>query len=328
MNTKIDDDVKNKSFERVYLLYGEERYLLNQKKQLLLSALKGDNDLNFATFEPRSVSEGALFDFAETLPFLSDYRVALLEDTGYFKEEAPAALVDYLSHIPEATVLIFSEKAADKRSRMYKAVVKNGAAVEYGREKEEVLLKWIAGILKQENKKITRETLADLLQRTGNDMMRIRSELDKLLSYCMERDEVTKKDLDAVISGITTDDIFDLIHAVAAKNGKEAFRIYSLLLEKKEAPFRILWHMTRQYKTLLQIRELDENGCGAAVIAERIGTKDWIVRKNLGLAKKFSLASLKEALSVCAETEEAIKTGRMDDRSALELLLASYCAGG
>ncbi len=51
MNMKIDEDIKANQYSRVYLLYGEERYLLTQKKILLVETLRGGDEMNFAKWE-------------------------------------------------------------------------------------------------------------------------------------------------------------------------------------------------------------------------------------------------------------------------------------
>lgn len=71
---------------------------------------------------------------------------------------------------------------------MYKQVKKHGSVVEFKRQTDAVLMQWILGTLKKENKKITRSVMELFLSKTGNDMELITQELEKLLCYTMEKD--------------------------------------------------------------------------------------------------------------------------------------------
>ena len=89
---------------------------------------------------------------------------------------------------------------------------------------------------------------------------------------------------------------------------------------------RILYLIARQFNTLLQIKELAVQGFSSQIIAERTGMKEFVVRKNMGLTRKFSIEELKEALTDCVRSEEAVKTGIMNDQMAVELIIIRYSA--
>ena len=66
------EDIKNGSFARVYLLYGEETYLRLQYRDKLKKALIPDGDtMNYHYFEGKGVETAQLIDLAETLPFFA-----------------------------------------------------------------------------------------------------------------------------------------------------------------------------------------------------------------------------------------------------------------
>ena len=326
MDLKIDNDIKQHTFSRVYLLYGEERYLVVQKKLALLKALVPEGDeMNFASYEEKQASTDTLIDFAETMPFLSEYRVILLTDTGLFHKEAPKELISYMEHIPETAVLIFVENKVDKRSAMYKAVKKFGTPVEYGREPEPVLMQWVAALLKAEGKSADTAVIADFLNRVGQDMARIKNETEKLISYTGTRKTVTKEDLNTITSGVLSDNIFAMVDAFSNKNERKAFSLYYELLRQHTSPFYVLHMLTRQFNILLQIHELSSQHLNQSEIAQRTGIHPYGVKKNLSLARSFSEKDLRAALISGVEAEEAFKAGRMDERTAVELFMAKNC---
>ena len=157
-------------------------------------------------------------------------------------------------------------------------------------------------------------------------MENIRRELDKLIVYTDGRSEIFREDIDAVCTVYTESQVFDMVKAVAEKQQAKALKLYDDLIGQKEAPMRILYWITRQFNQLYQIKDLQNKGYPDHVIAERMGVRDFIVRKNKALCQHFSLAELRQTVEICVEREEDVKTGRLNDRMAVELLILRFSA--
>ena len=89
---------------------------------------------------------------------------------------------------------------------------------------------------------------------------------------------------------------------------------------------KILYWITRQFNQLYQIKDLQSKGYPDHIIAERMGVRDFVVRKNKGLCQRFSLAELRHAVQICVDREEDVKTGKLNDRMAVELLIIRFSA--
>ncbi len=320
----ILDDIKTGQLKHVYLLYGEERYLIRQYTGRLRDALTdpGD-DVNTTRFSGQAPDPGQIIDLAETMPFFADHRAIFLDDTGLFKKGGEA-LADYVENIPDSTYLIFSETEVDRRSRLYKQVQKAGRVVEFKRQPEDLLMQWILGRLKREDKKITRPVLELFLSRTGNDMDQIDQELEKLLCYAMGREVIGREDVEAVCGTQVDDRIFDMVDAVADRQQQRALGLYHDLLLLREAPMRILSLVTRQFRILMQLKEMAGQGLGESAMAAQVKVPGFAVRKYLRQAGKFTDRQLRETVAGGVQAEEDIKTGRMDDRLAVEMFLIEY----
>ncbi|MDE6959773.1 MAG: DNA polymerase III subunit delta, partial [Lachnospiraceae bacterium] len=163
------EDIKKGQFKNVYLLMGEEVYLRNQYRKKLKDALLDPEDtMNRAVFEGKGIQVREVIDLAETMPFFADRRVIELSDSGFAKNACPE-LADYIPEIPKSTCLILTESEVDKRGRVCKAVKKEGRVVEFKRQDDRTLARWVLGILNREERKITEETMQVFLQRTGSD---------------------------------------------------------------------------------------------------------------------------------------------------------------
>ena len=170
---RINEDIKSGQFKQMYLLYGEEAYLRKQYKDKLREALTADGDtMNCSYFEGRNISVGAVVDLAETLPFLAQRRVIILENSNLFKADGEK-MAEYLAQPAETAYLVFVEKEVDKRSRLYKAVAAKGTVVEFPVQNEATLKKWVLGMLRREGKRITERALDSFLEKTGTDMENI-----------------------------------------------------------------------------------------------------------------------------------------------------------
>lgn len=320
----IDNDIKFGQFKKVYLLYGEERYLVRQYRDKLKKALTSPDDtMNFSTFEGDDINVKEIIDLAETLPFFAERRVILIEDSRLFKKGGDE-LAEYLENLPETTCFVFVEKEADKRSRLFKAVTRQGNAVEFVTQTDETLMKWIGTRISREGKNITQAAYRTFIAKTGTDMENIEKELEKLICYCMDKDVIEPEDVEAVTTEQITNKVFDMVDAIASHRQKQAMDLYYDLLALREAPMRILFLITRQFQILLTIKVMSNQGFGNKDIALKAGCPEWTVRKYQGQAKAFPLEQIKKAIQDGVEYEEAVKTGRMNDQMAVELFIVTY----
>lgn len=320
----LNEDIKTGNFRQIYLLYGEEEYLKNQYKNRLKKAILPEDDtMNFSSYAGKGIDVRQMIDQAETLPFFAEHRLILVEQSGFFKN-ACAELAEYLPQMPQETIIIFVEDEVDKRSKMFKAVKQNGRVVELARQDERTLQAWILGMLKKEHKNITGDALRLFMEKSGDDMENIANELEKLLSYTHGKDAIEPTDVQEICTVTTESRVFDMIRALAEKRQKEALDLYYDLLSLKEPPMRILFLIARQFNQMLQLKDLREQGLDSGTIASRAGVAPFIAKRSLAQAGRFEKDELRQAVEDCVAAEEAVKTGRLGDRLAVEMLIVQY----
>lgn len=321
---RIAEDIKTGQLKQIYLLYGEEAYLVRQYRDRLLAAMLGGGDpMNVNRYEGKGVSVPEVIDMAETLPFFADRRVILLENTELFKAGGEK-LSEYLKSPAESSSFILVERDVDKRSSLYKTIKKYGYAAEFGRQDAKTLQRWVLGILKKEKKQIAPQTLQLFLEGCGDDMENIRKELEKLLCYTLERDVVTAEDVAEICVPQIQNHIFDMITAIANGNSDQALKLYYDLLALREPPMRILSLISRQFNLLLQVKELAGKGYPQALIAEKTNLHGFVAGKYMKQAAGFKIPFLKRALEDCAKADHDIKSGKIGERLSVELLIVKY----
>ena len=320
----IQEDIKSGNFKSAYLLCGEEAYLKVQYKNKLLKALNPDDDtMNFNHYEGRNIDVKELIDLCETMPFFADRRVVLLEDTGFFKNKCDE-LADYMKELPDYLCLVFVEDEVDKRSKMYKAVKSAGYICEINRQTENDIAIWAARIFDYNGKKITKANMSYLIASVGTDMEVLSREIEKLISYALNKNVISKEDIDAVCIKQLNVRIFDMMDAISVKNQKKTLDCYYELIAEKEPPMRILFMISRQFNLMLQAKDLSSRGMNREQVAHTMGVQSFIAGKCINQCRNFSMAELKSGLAESVNTESLIKSGMMDENIGVEMLLVKY----
>ena len=320
----LNEDLKAGQLKQVYLLYGEEDYLKKQDRERLTKALLPEGDTrNFARYEGKGVDVKEVIDLSETMPFFANRRLIVFENTGFFKS-AGAELADYIKEMPDTTYYLFVESEVDKRSKLYKSVQAKGRAVELGVQDEGTLKRWIAGKMRDEKKQISEQSIVYFLGKVGTDMENITKELEKLFCYTLDRETITREDVDAVCVTQISNHIFDMVNAVTEKKQRRALELYYELLALKEPPMRILFLMTRQYRLLYQVKQFQQKGYARKEIAAKAGLHPFAVGKYMDQAKLLKNVELLGILEDAADLEERVKTGLLTDTLAVEIFIVRY----
>ena len=316
-------DIKSGNYKKVYLICGEEEYLKLNYKNQFIRAVAGDDTMNLGIYEGKNFDVNEVIDTAETFPFFAERRLIVMEDTGLFKSGGEE-LAEYMSEIPDSTIFLFVEQNVDKRSKMYKAVKANGYICEISRQTEKDLSLWAARIFAKDGKKITNADMSYLIANVGTDMEVLSREIEKLISYDLNKKIISKEDIDAVCVKQLNVRIFDMVDAISVKNQKKTLDCYYELIAEKEPPMRILFMVARQFHLILQAKDLSARGMSKDQIAQTMGVQGFIATKSIRQSRNFSVAELKSALTESVQTEEMIKKGLMDENIGVEMLLIKY----
>lgn len=315
--------IKEGKFSPVYLLYGQEDYLrLLYRDKLREAILPLEDTMNYSYFEGKDIDLGEVESIADTVPFFSEQRLILIENSGLFKKQNDFA--DYLKTMPDTTKIIFVEAEVDKRNKLFKAVKKLGTVAELNGLPEKDLKVWAAAYLKKNGKNITEQNLLYFFQKVGVDMKSLENEMDKLIAYGMDETIITREMLDEVCVEQTEGKIFQMIDAIGMKDQDQALRLYYDLLEVREKPMSILFLIIRHFTILNQLKDLSRLGLAAGEVASKVGIPPFTVRKYQSQVKNFKGKEIIRNLERCAQVEQEIKTGLLLDQIGVELLIVEF----
>lgn len=334
----LKDDIKNKKIRKLYLFFGPEdflkKYYAESLEKLLLS--EDMKAMNKIVLEGKQ-ELGKLTDYCETLPVFSDRKLVIVRNSGLFKSKKKGDenkktkskpqnddLTVFLQDLPEHVCLVFYESEVDKRLKTLEVIRKNGLVVEFEYQKPDELARWITRKLKACGREIDQITAARLVETCEQGMTEILNEIDKLTAYTEGRVKITPEDIEQVCTKSIKSRIFDLTDAIAGKRNSRALALLNDMIILKEPVPKILFMIARQFRQILQVKLLHEDGCSIDEIASRMSISPYIAGKIHKQASSFALQRLKKAVEASLELDLAVKTGRLEDRMAAELMIIEF----
>lgn len=260
-------------------------------------------------------------------------------------DEAPAeppqqtTILSYLSQIPETTELVLVEDDIVASAPVLRRLAelqreRKAAVIACVPPRKNDLPNWIRERARLRQVNLDPAAVADLVEFVGDDLRQVDQELIKLGDYVLGRGirgqpaVVTRADVRRLVPATRAANVFDLVEALGSGNLPAAGRLLQHALDVDgEQPLRLLALISRQYRLLMIAKELQARGTAPAEMARDLGVPDWTVPKLLAQAGHHSYQRLEQALERILAADEAIKTGKLTDREAMDVLLAELGTG-
>lgn len=336
----------------LYVLHGADELtrseMLAEWKEKLGDATTAS--VNTTVLDGRRVSMAELVETCDALPFLGTRRLVIVEgfwsrfEPGKRKQSkdepralsaADAALIqglaEYLPRLPETTRLIFVEsQSLNPSNPLFDALPQERKRIyikEFRPPTDRDLPRWIESRMKSKEGEITPQAAQELARAVGSDLRQLDQELEKLLAYVNYERAVTVQDVRAVVAAQQMAGIFALVDAIGMRQGDRAMRYLHELLNAGAAPMYVLSMIERQFRILLQVKALQEQGATLPQIKRATGVRhSFVLQKGSRQARNFSMERLEAIYAHLADVEGHIKTGQIDDLLALDLLVAQLSA--
>jgi DNA polymerase-3 subunit delta len=248
-----------------------------------------------------------------------------LPSTEVVKGQSKAFLT-YFDSVPESTLLVLVEEdiAGGQGFRKLQDLSREGRAkiVTCERLKRNDLPAWIRGRAQKRHLALDGPAVMDLAEFVGDELRQLDQELTKLADYAHGR-TVTREDVRKLVPATRVASVFDLVDALGAGNAPLASKLMAHALDVDgEPPLRLMAMIARHYRQLLQLKAMQAHGARTPEIARALGIFEWKMTGMVNQANRHSFARLEQALERVLQADEAIKTGRLTDREAMDVLLA------
>lgn len=341
----------------ITLIHGPAELTRAEALQKIVAAADSElADLNTARLDGRTVTLGELHNICDTLPFLADCRIVIVEGLlarltaapgkarGKTGEAAPAddeseaapqgesgkalakGFFAYLEELPETThlVLLEEDSASGAALRRCQELSRTGKMqiITCEKPRKTDLPAWISERAQLHRLKLDGAAIADLADFVGDELRQLDQELIKLADYAGGR-LVGREDVRRLVPATRAANVFDMIDALGAGNGAQAARLLRHALDVDgDQPLRLIGLIAWHYRQIIQVKALLARGARAQEIAHAVNVGEWKVPRLTNQANRVSFARLQAAMERILAADEAIKTGRLTDREAMDVLLA------
>jgi DNA polymerase III subunit delta len=318
----------------IYLLNGEDEFAIAQYLAKIQAEL-GDASLlamNLTRLDGRTYNLSDLRLAARSMPFLSNRRLVIL-DHPTARLSSPESQKDFkaaLEETPPSTLLVLVEykPLTEKNKKQHWLEEWAFGAGEYvhikrfDQPKVEEMPRWIQDKAKGYGGQFTRDAANELAGLIGDEPRLADQEIQKLLAYVNYRRPVDRDDVQFLTADTREGDIFALVDAIGSGNVKRAMGMLERLIEQED-PIGIFAMIVRQFRLLLQAREVLENEGTAQDVARELRIHPYVADKISGQARRFSMSLLETIYRHLLEIDEAMKTSQMPGALALETLVAA-----
>lgn len=316
------------------LLLGEEPYLRDSCRTLLIERYVPDAARAWAVSRysaDRGETRAAL-EQAETMAMLSPVQVVFLEDADAIeslgeknRDAAVDLLMAYLENPAPFTVLVIEATQLDQRMKWGKLLTEKALVVDCGlgenlNDRQAAAVALARAMAKEQGVEFERGAAEDLAEFVAADLMRLKTEIEKLATYANERKQICREDVSALVVSEKTTTVWELADLLATRQGKKSLEFLDRLLRDGEEPLQMLGAITWMYRKLVEASEVRgvSNGYQAA---RALGMRPEQAELALQSARKISKQRLLAGLGALRRADDRLKGGREDARAVMEFLV-------
>jgi DNA polymerase-3 subunit delta len=276
---------------------------------------------------------------AQTLPMLSTKQVVFLEDVEKIekmseknRDAAVEQLDAYLDDPAPFTILVLEATALDQRMKLAKLFAEKTLVVEVGLgddadERHAAAVALARTMAKDQKVEFEKGAAEDLAEFVAADLMRLKTEIEKLSTYAAARRTIRRQDVSAMVISEKATTVWELADMLASRQQKTALEFLDRLLRDGEEPLMILGALTWMYRKLIEATEVRgvTNGWQAS---RALGMRPEQAELALQSARKIPKARLLEGLRALQQADNRLKRGGEDARVVMEFLITELTGTG
>lgn len=319
----LQQAIKSHKLPPVLFLYGPELFLqqkvLLQIEKAVLSP--GTEDFNRHLFHGKGLAVEQVLETALTFPVFADRRLIVVKEAHSLTTADFDELLDYCKKPAPETCLVFCGEKIDSRRKFFQTLKKIDALVEFKPLNERQLPGFIRAHLDGLGFTITSDALSLFMSRVGSSLLEVMTELEKLSLYAADLRLIDVPEIQAVVSNVRAENIFEIGNAVGSQDAGKALTLGRHLIADGEAPLKILSLLSRHFRQLWKARELQVEGRSSSEIARGAGVPPFVVDGLIVQCKRYSRADFRRAFKLFVAADLAMKSSGSRPEVVLENLL-------
>ena len=307
---KLQQHLERKQPGALYLLFGEESYLLDESLSLLKERALADGakDFNYDQFFASETRGSQVRDTVEMLPMMCERRVVIYRDVHQLKEADWAALLPLFEQPVESCCFILTAEKIDKRKKHFKKMAENGVLVELKRPYDNQLPGWVDYIAYRNGLELSREALSLIQQLVGASLAEINSEMKKLRLYLGDRSRVEAQDVLSVVSQSRMDTVFDLANAIGRGDRAQALQSLANLLEQGQNEVGALALIARHMRILATLKQGMKSGLSGPKLSAKAGIPHFFLQEYTSQLPQWSDDKMAHTFKALQQTDKALKS--------------------
>ena len=330
----LKKQIDRSQFARLYLIYGEEKYLVDYYARRLIAKAcgEGPQDFNFQRFGGADAGMDAIAAAVEALPVFAARKCVAVSDPDIasLRGAEPEKLRQLLGDLPETCVLILyfpTLNFDEKRDKTWKKFLADanaaGNTVPIRRRTETQLVRMICAGAEKRGCTLSERNASRMIALCGPDLSTAVNEMEKLCAYTGSG-EITAQAVEELTVRNLEARVFDLSKAILAGNSDRAYSILGQLFYQNEEPVAILAVLSGAYLDLYRVKAALQSGFSCTEPAKYFdyARKEFRLANAERDAKRYSAPMLRQSLGVLLETDIALKSARGDRKLAMEKLIA------
>lgn len=324
--------IKDRKFFGVYLLLGDEKYLVKYYTNKMVEAIigKNKNDFNLQIFDNDNMDINEMSSAVESLPLMAEKKCVLVNDLDLESFKEKDKFMKIVSDIPETTILIISYPTLEfdlKRNSKFKKVImdieKFGTTIEFEKRGLQALERQLVSWASKMNTKLSLIDASRIIKLCGDDLNTLKLEIEKLCAY-VDYSEITEDSIEKVVTQNLETTVFVLANAVSRKDYENAFNQLNLLFYKKEVPISILAVLSSVFVDMYRVRVASEGSHDYSELSKYFDYKNKAFKlKNAQRdSKNISTQNIKKCIDILIDTDLKLKSTRIDKRVLMEELIS------
>jgi DNA polymerase III subunit delta len=332
---------------RLIILHGDDTFAMERTVNDLRGRVSDDPamaDLNTTNLDGRQASEEDIRTATGSLPFLADRRLVVLIHpfAKLASDDGRSRFVKMLEGLPDTTGLVLvvdDHWAYHGGERDWEVLKRDSWLMKWvGQKKQPVQVRdfllptlaempaWIRKEAERQGGKITQTAAVALAGHLGNEPAQTSLEIAKLLTYVDFARPVEEEDVDELTVAGSQVDVFKMVEAMADGDAANALHMLHSLLEKREA-MELFSLVTRQFRQLVAVREILDEGGGEAQVGSELHLYSRAIQAMTRQARRFSMDDLLHIYHRLVEMDEAAKTSQVPMEIALDTFIAELSRG-
>jgi len=320
-------------YSMVIFLYGEDSFRSSQKMRELKNKYleKDETGSGLSVFSAEEkIKVRDIFDVMMTSNLFALKRLVILKNfISGLDDENQKILLELLKknkknliEEKEAVIVFWEEAVPKKTNALFKLLSREEQVKkqEFSRLVGSRLENWIMKKMKEiDSKAVTSKiALTKLISFCGSDMYLLEKEIEKLVDYA-DGKMISEKEVDLLVRSKIDSNIFATIDALSSGNKKESLKLISEHITRGDDPFYIFSMITYQFRNLLKVAGLFEEGIRNEYEISKIAKlHPFVVRKSLAASRNLSFSKLKGIYRKLADIDVGVKTGKFDIRLAID----------